>query len=125
VRGLPPSNGKVAVAGFCWGGSQTFRFATHRPDLAAAFVFYGSGPESAASIQAPVYGFYGGNDTRVNGYEGAGHGFMRSREAGRQPGHPQSAQTGLAELARSAGNVVTRTGSTEYDSEIFSDSEVF
>src|SRR5256885_16887067 len=38
---LPASSGKLFVAGFCWGGSQSFRFATNRPDLAAAFVFYG------------------------------------------------------------------------------------
>ena len=35
---------KVAVAGFCWGGGQAFRFATNRPTLAAAFVFYGPAP---------------------------------------------------------------------------------
>jgi carboxymethylenebutenolidase len=103
VAKLPASNGKVAVGGFCWGGSQTFRFATNRPDLAGAFVFYGSGPDSKeaiAKVKAPVYGFYGGNDARVNAtiptsaelmktagktyepvtYEGAGHGFMRMGE---------------------------------------------
>src|ERR1700719_356591 len=37
---LPASNGKLFVAGFCWGGGQTFRFATNRADLAAPFVFY-------------------------------------------------------------------------------------
>ncbi len=82
------------------GGTQSFRFATNRRDLAAAFVFYGTGPENVASIQAPVYGFYGGSDARVDAtvpetaglmkqagkrfeavtYEGAGHGFMRSGE---------------------------------------------
>jgi carboxymethylenebutenolidase len=100
---LPACNGKVAVAGFCYGGSQTFRFATNRPSLKAAFVFYGTGPESAESIariKCPVYGFYGGNDNRVNAtiaksqemmkaagksyepvtYAGAGHGFMRAGE---------------------------------------------
>src|SRR6266446_1321906 len=46
VSKLPAANGKVAVAGFCWGGSQSFRLATNRPSLAAAFVFYGTGPES-------------------------------------------------------------------------------
>src|SRR5678815_6092072 len=29
VKNLPSCNGKVAVAGFCWGGAQTFRFATN------------------------------------------------------------------------------------------------
>ncbi len=103
VGKLPSCNGKVAVCGFCYGGSQTFRFATNRPSLKAAFVFYGTGPESAeaiAKIKCPVYGFYGGKDNRVNAtipksqelmkaagktyepvtYEGAGHGFMRAGE---------------------------------------------
>jgi carboxymethylenebutenolidase len=100
---IPAANGKVAVAGFCWGGAQSFRFATNRDKLAAAFVFYGTGLETeddARKIHCPVYGFYGGNDARVNAtipkstaamkkagktyepvtYEGAGHGFMRAGE---------------------------------------------
>lgn len=103
VAKLPACNGKVAVAGFCWGGTQTFRFATDSKDIKAAFVFYGTAPtdaEAIARIECPVYGFYGGNDARVNAtlpktrelmksagrefepviYEGAGHGFMRSGE---------------------------------------------
>jgi len=103
VAKLPAANGKVAVAGFCWGGGQAFRFATNRGNLAAAFVFYGTGPdtkEATVSIKAPVYGFYAGNDARVGAtvpksrelmkeagksydpvtYEGAGHGFMRAGE---------------------------------------------
>jgi carboxymethylenebutenolidase len=103
VAKLPACNGKVAVGGFCWGGSQTFRFATNNKQVKAAFPFYGSGPdkeEDLARIQCPVYGFYGGNDARVNAtipkstelmkktgkkyepvtYEGAGHGFMRAGE---------------------------------------------
>src|SRR5437660_8462387 len=42
VSKLPACNGKVAVVGFCWGGGQTFRFATNNPNIKAAFVFYGS-----------------------------------------------------------------------------------
>ena len=102
-RKLPASNGKLFVAGFCWGGGQTFRFATNRPDLAAAFVFYGPPPDkdAMARINAPVYGFYAGDDARIGAtlpdtvqnmtvagkhfapvtYEGAGHGFMRAGEA--------------------------------------------
>ena len=65
---LPSSSGKLFVAGFCWGGGQTFRFATNRGDLAAAFVYYGPPPEkdAMARIKAPVYGFYGGNDARID-----------------------------------------------------------
>jgi carboxymethylenebutenolidase len=103
---LPAANGKIAVAGFCWGGSQTFRFASNNQQIKAGFVFYGSGPDSemeVARIRAPIHGFYGGNDARVNAtipksaelmmqagkqfepviYDGAGHGFMRS---GEEPG---------------------------------------
>ena len=100
---LPAANGKLAVTGFCWGGGKTFAFATHRKDLSAAFVFYGPPPESGsmAAITAPVYGFYAGNDARIDAtipgtidamkaagkryepvtYDGAGHGFMRAGEA--------------------------------------------
>jgi len=110
VSKLPASNGKVVVTGYCWGGSQSFRFATNRPSLKAAFVFYGSAPAGTdnapdktalAKISAPVYGFYASNDARINAtldgtraamtelkktfdpviYEGAGHGFMRAGEA--------------------------------------------
>lgn len=78
VSKLPAANGKVAVAGYCWGGSQTFRFATNRPTLKAAFVFYGSAPTSGQGpdqkldkdalgrIAAPVYGFYAENDMRID-----------------------------------------------------------
>ena len=104
VAKLPACNGKVAVAGFCWGGTQSFRFATNNRDIKAALVFYGSGPESEAELKriaSPVHGFYGENDARVNAtvakstelmkqagktfepvtYTGAGHGFMRAGEA--------------------------------------------
>ncbi len=104
AAGLPSCNGKVAVGGFCWGGTQTFRFVTNNRKIKAGFAFYGSGPEKEEEIQrigCPVYGFYGGNDNRVNStipkskelmkkagktyepviYDGAGHGFMRAGEA--------------------------------------------
>src|ERR1043165_6528346 len=66
---LPADNGKLAVAGFCWGGGQSFRYATNNWDLKAALVFYGPSPESQSDIeriQCPVYGFYGENDARIN-----------------------------------------------------------
>jgi len=104
VTKLPSCNGKLVVGGFCWGGTQSFRYATNNKKLKAAFAFYGTGPESAddiARIESPVYGFYAGNDNRVNAsipkstelmkaakktyepvtYDGAGHGFMRAGEA--------------------------------------------
>lgn len=103
VRALPSANGKLAVGGFCWGGSRAWDAANTVDGLTASFVFYGSGPSTDAGvtgIEAPVYGFYGGADERVNAtiegsralmekhgkkfepviYEGAGHAFMRLGE---------------------------------------------
>jgi carboxymethylenebutenolidase len=102
AKALPAANGKFAVVGFCWGGGQSWRVALARPDLALANVFYGSPPADAdyAKITAPVLGYYGGNDARINAtiekstagmtaagktfepviYDGAGHAFMRSGE---------------------------------------------
>lgn len=100
VRTLPAANGKLAVAGFCWGGSRTWDAANTIENVSVAFPFYGTGPATDAGVQgieAPVYGFYGGDDARVNAtieptralmekhgkkfvpviYEGAGHAFMR------------------------------------------------
>lgn len=104
VKKLDACNGKLAVTGYCYGGGQSFRYATNSKDVKAAFVFYGTGPTEAADIAriaCPVFGFYGGNDARVtstttksaelmkaagksyevNVYEGAGHGFMRAGDA--------------------------------------------
>lgn len=107
---LPASNGKTAVLGFCWGGTQSFAYALLQPKLAASVVFYGNVPGSTATaapddriakIEAPVLGLYGGNDARINTtlpptiaamqkagktyefhtFEGAGHAFT-SRQDG-------------------------------------------
>lgn len=89
----------VGVIGFCWGGSQSFRFATNTSHIQAAVVCYGGNPplDQLARIQAPVLGVYAERDARINAalpevdstmralgkafphriYEGAGHGFLR------------------------------------------------
>lgn len=113
---IPSCNAKLAVAGFCWGGGQSFRFATNRKDLKAAFVFYGSftyTKDDLARIPCPVYGFYGGSDERIGAtipdttammkaagktyepvtYEGAGHGFMRLGEDPKAEGADRKAWT--------------------------------
>ena len=100
IKSDKASTGEVSVIGFCWGGSQTFRYATNNSELKEALVFYGTAPKDTevySNIETPVYGFYGGNDNRVNAtikatdslmkinnkvyeheiYEGAGHAFMR------------------------------------------------
>ncbi len=103
VSKLPSCNGKVVVMGFCWGGGQTFRFATNNEGIKAALSFYGNIPTDDAAlarINCPVYGFYAENDARITAsvpkgieamkkagktyepeiYDGAGHGFMRAGE---------------------------------------------
>ena len=71
---------RVGVIGFCWGGGQTFRYATNNPKLKAAVVCYGPAPslpmqpgqspvlDSAAlgRINAKILGVYGENDARIN-----------------------------------------------------------
>jgi carboxymethylenebutenolidase len=98
VAQLPACNGRLAIAGFCWGGGTAFHYATQNKDLKAAFVFYGTPPADLAKAACPVYGFYGENDARVTTtvdkttagmkaagkvyqpviYAGATHGFMRA-----------------------------------------------
>ena len=119
---LPAANGTLAVVGFCWGGGKSFAFATHRHDLAAAFVFYGPGPTDVSGITAPVYGFYAGNDARIGAtvpgtvdamkaagktfepvtYDGAGHGFMRAGEdpTNAVPGNKTAREQGYARLVK-------------------------
>lgn len=137
IRAVPAANGKFASVGFCWGGGKSFAFATHRKDLSAAFVFYGPPPTDAdmANITAPIYGFYGGNDARIDAtipatvtamkaagktyepitYDGAGHGFMRAGvdPANTVEGNTKARQEGFtrltAELAK-IGKTSARTG---------------
>ena len=103
AKKIPSFNGKIIIVGYCWGGSQTFRFATNEENIEAALVFYGTAPtspEEISKIRTKVYGFYGENDNRINAtisktqklmyasgkfyepviYKGAGHGFMRTGE---------------------------------------------
>jgi len=92
----------IGVIGFCWGGGQSFRYATSNLALKGAVVCYGPGPDTTAMrrIRAPVFGVYGENDARITAsvpdveramqaagrrytktvYPGAGHGFLRTRE---------------------------------------------
>lgn len=101
-RSLPAASGKFGVIGFCWGGAQSFHYATVQPDLGAAVVYYGTSPqpELLGTVRAPVLGLYGEDDARVNTtvgpaatkmkelgksfvthtFKGAGHGFLRAQE---------------------------------------------
>jgi carboxymethylenebutenolidase len=137
ISKVPASNGKIVVTGYCWGGSQSFRYATNNPNIKAAFVFYGSAPASAdgtpdkaalAKITAPVYGFYAGNDARINAtlpktteamtelkktfepvtYEGSGHGFMRAGDAPEPVANDKAAEDYQKALTAWKGNKKAR-----------------
>lgn len=93
---------RIGVIGFCWGGGESFRYATNNPALRAFVVCYGPSPNAAdlARIQARGLGVYAENDARINAtlpaaveamrqagkdfrhsvYPGVGHGFLRSRD---------------------------------------------
>ncbi len=115
---LPAANGKSASVGYCWGGSMSFAYAVAQPKLDGAVVYYGSSPAEPAAyakIAAPVLGFYGADDARVNAtipmaeaemkelgkpftahlYEGAGHGFLR-QQAGREGANRKAAEKAWA-----------------------------
>ncbi len=100
----PSAQPRFGVVGFCWGGSTSFNTAVRaHPKLRGAVVYYGTAPSTLtdlANVKAPVIGFYGENDARVNAtipgtdstmkalgkpYEsnilaGAGHGFLRQQD---------------------------------------------
>jgi carboxymethylenebutenolidase len=100
---LPASDGRLFAAGIGWGGTQSFRFAADRSDLAAALVICGASPDKAAvaRVKGTIFGFYAANDERVNAtvppaqaaaraagvvfeavtYDGVGPQFMQSGDA--------------------------------------------
>jgi len=115
LKNDPSATEEIAVIGFCWGGSQAFRYVTNNPEVTQAHVFYGTAPDDAEAlgrISTPVYGYYGGDDNRVNStiektegimkaannffeyeiYNGAGHAFMKS---GLQPDAKEANKTAL------------------------------
>ena len=105
VNALPAvEKDHIGTIGFCWGGGQSFRYATNNPNLRAVVVCYGPPPDTAAMrrIQAPVLGVYGENDERIDAtlptvvaamqsdgktfnhevYPGTGHGFLKPGRQG-------------------------------------------
>jgi carboxymethylenebutenolidase len=68
LYGLPGVDGKVAVTGFCLGGTYSFSLATQEPRLRAAVPFYGHADlsvEQLRKIACPVLAFYGEQDAAL------------------------------------------------------------
>lgn len=105
ANGLPAvKKDDIATIGFCWGGGQSFRYATTNPKLKAAVICYGGPPDSTAlpNIKAKLLGVYGEDDARIDAtipgvekqlkdlkknyhydiYPGTGHGFLRPGRKG-------------------------------------------
>jgi carboxymethylenebutenolidase len=112
-------SGAIGVIGFCWGGGQSFRYATNTPALKAFVVCYGPSPNAAdmPKIRAKGLGVYAENDARINAglndaaaamraagkdypyaiYPSVGHGFFRTRE---KPDVADSAWTNVIRFFR-------------------------
>ena len=114
--------GDQGVIGFCWGGGQSFRYATNNPRLKAAVVCYGPPPDSTAMarIRAGVLGVYGESDARIgatipatdstmarlhkeyhhNSYAGTGHGFLKPGRQGSDGPAPAEAWADIFNFLR-------------------------
>ncbi|QNE46504.1 dienelactone hydrolase family protein [Glaciihabitans sp. INWT7] len=99
----PGIEGRIAVTGFCFGGSYSFALAAADSRIRAAVPFYGAPPqiETVAHIAGPVLAFYGRTDTNLidslpevtaamqaagidftsHVYEDAGHAFFNDTNA--------------------------------------------
>jgi carboxymethylenebutenolidase len=123
VNSLPAvEKDRIGTIGFCWGGGQSFRYATNNPRLKAAVVAYGPAPDTASlhRIQTPVLGVYGENDERINAdlpgvaakmqsagktftyemYPGTGHGFLKPGRQGYDTPQREKAWTRILEFYR-------------------------
>lgn len=68
LKARPDCTGKIAVTGFCYGGSMSNTLAVRLgADLAAAAPFYGGPPADAdiTKIKAPIMAHHGELDTRL------------------------------------------------------------
>ncbi len=114
--------GDIGTIGFCWGGGQSFRYATNNPSLKAVVVCYGPAPDTAdmRRIKAPVLGIYGEDDARINAslpevnaameqhgktfsqevYPGTGHGFLKPGRQGSDGPQPERAWKRILEFYR-------------------------
>jgi carboxymethylenebutenolidase len=67
LEAQPDVDGRLAVLGFCFGGTYSFALAAADPRIRSAVPFYGQPPETAdlARILCPVLAFYGETDERL------------------------------------------------------------
>ena len=61
----PGIRGRIAVTGFCFGGTYSFALAAAEPRVRAAVPFYGMAPDDVSRIACPVLALYGEDDPRI------------------------------------------------------------
>jgi carboxymethylenebutenolidase len=64
----PDVHDRIAIVGFCFGGTYSFSLAVQEPKLKAAVPFYGHSDFTVAElskIQCPILAFYGEQDERL------------------------------------------------------------
>jgi carboxymethylenebutenolidase len=103
LEAQPGVDGRIAVSGFCFGGTYSFALAAADPRVRAAAPWYGTapGPDALPGIACPVLAIYGSEDANLmNGlpavteamadagvdftpkvYEGAKHAFFNDTGA--------------------------------------------
>ena len=96
--------GRIAIAGFCYGGRTSLVYSLHNNKLAATVMFYGSpetNPKALTALPGPLLGIFGGADLsipvetvnafdtaltqagvphEIKIYEGQPHAFVRDAE---------------------------------------------
>jgi carboxymethylenebutenolidase len=68
LKSQSETGGKVAIIGFCFGGTYSFELAGAEPDLVAAVPFYGHASEDSEALKTitcPVMAFYGDQDANL------------------------------------------------------------
>ena len=124
LNGLPAvRKGDIGTIGFCWGGGQSFRYATNNPNLKAAVVCYGPAPDTAAlrpDQGARSSASTARNDARINAalpevnaamekrgktftqevFPGTGHGFLKPGRQGNDGPQPERAWKRILEFYR-------------------------
>jgi carboxymethylenebutenolidase len=129
--------GRIAIAGFCYGGRTSLVYSLHNHQLAATVIFYGSpetDPAVLKTLPGPVLGIFGGTDQTipvedVNGfdaalteagvpheitiYEGEPHAFVQDAEGIKAGGaQGQAWNQMLAFLETNLKNKTTLNGSS-------------
>jgi carboxymethylenebutenolidase len=59
---------RIAVMGFCYGGTVSLNYSLHNARVAATGIFYGqliTSPDTLKNLPGPVLGIFGGNDNLI------------------------------------------------------------